>query len=839
MRRNLNQLTLKTSDEELNLLAEKDLTSAQAKDDLFNALKTKLFGQDGSRSIQQSALSQQGAAWQAHQAVLTIFNNITYGFIEMNSGGIDYILEETDDDKKLISISQKTIPKEMQTPTAMLDNLKPFCIEELPNGIQPYDKQMPATENNALSPNGGSRVEVSFDKTGGITYKFSQDSAAQEKLAPLLDPIKSSLNLDNILSKVHQYNGDDPNELLDILTGGINENIRNSYKEIIQDRLSNYLISEHANTPGYLLLDSLFNENQINLRKYFIKQGFKYQRNYDAKIADINPNLAYEFIKIVSRKLDEYNPLDDDSHILSELEQLASKKPQFRPMASQMLKIILFKNLLANNIDHPRDSLPRIFRNGKDDETKILDNLPNVENGLKEVFLAEPTIKNSMNDEKIQDFIHKYKDSLIKVIFEKYPDLNDEIHKKVQSNYDALPFLEKLSLSLTLSRQTWFTENNRLLIEEFIQPNHALNIKPDIEVSNAYKFFAILANLTLVIPLIVGLIRLSQPSDSKIQKPKKIINPSSGPSNTPSPQKVLGAEPSKTFLTPVKSSPPKPDKRFNRNDNQAAPPLKQTISTSSLGEHNIPSPDLNEPTLVISTPPPTPRVNHSSADYLPLDFNLDIVQQTLKSDDFQELYKTLDHQLSLKAQKILLQFSGLSGMSLQDKAKTTETLSLELKQKTRFKSDASLIAEKWIDSISNSSENLPIIQLHSKLPDALSSAIEENKCQISQNEYGQITNLHSDLSDDENLAKTMMDSYLDNHSETTPNITASSKTMLRGVLKSLWEHKVNDFKIIDNEVSEQFKSAIECIKNRPEEAETFEAIFSEPITSRPVRSQSH
>ena len=50
----------------------------------------------------------------------------------MNNGGINYIVKETEDSKKLISISQKTIPKEITMP-GMLENSKPFRIEELPN----------------------------------------------------------------------------------------------------------------------------------------------------------------------------------------------------------------------------------------------------------------------------------------------------------------------------------------------------------------------------------------------------------------------------------------------------------------------------------------------------------------------------------------------------------------------------------------------------------------------------------------------------------------------------------------------------------------------------------
>ena len=273
LRRNLNNLTIDSNDIELNRLAQQDLTSDQAKENLFHALQAKLYGQDGNRSIQQSALSQQGATWQAGQAILTNFNLIRYGFVEMNSGGINYIVKETEDSKKLISISQKTIPKEITMP-GMLENSKPFRIEELPNdgGFQPSSSRKDLQnnlQNNLLAPNGGSRVEMSCDQDGKIRYKISQDSQSQQKLAPILEPIKSSLDLDEILIKVQRYEGDDLSELLNILTEGINENIKADFKEIVQTRLMNYLTAEHLNTPDDLLLDSLFNKNQKTIKKLY------------------------------------------------------------------------------------------------------------------------------------------------------------------------------------------------------------------------------------------------------------------------------------------------------------------------------------------------------------------------------------------------------------------------------------------------------------------------------------------------------------------------------------------------------------------------------------------
>ena len=58
-----------------------------------------------------------------------------------------------------------------------------------------------------------------------------------------------------------------------------------------------------------------------------------------------------------------------------------------------------------------------------------------------------------------------------------------------------------------------------------------------------------------------------------------------------------------------------------------------------------------------------------------------------------------------------------------------------------------------------------------------------------RNEYGQLTNLKTNISDDRELAKKMIDRYLQNNCEGPIYIKTQSQDMLEGILEGLTEFK--------------------------------------------------
>ena len=64
-----------------------------------------------------------------------------------------------------------------------------------------------------------------------------------------------------------------------------------------------------------------------------------------------------------------------------------------------------------------------------------------------------------------------------------------------------------------------------------------------------------------------------------------------------------------------------------------------------------------------------------------------------------------------------------------------------------------------------------------------------DKVTIQTNDFGQVLHLETKESHDQELAKKMMDRYLDNHCEGPIYINAKSETMLKGVIESLKEYK--------------------------------------------------
>ena len=177
----------------------------------------------------------------------------------------------------------------------------------------------------------------------------------------------------------------------------------------------------------------------------------------------------------------------------------------------------------------------------------------------------------------------------------------------------------------------------------------------------------------------------------------------------------------------------------------------------------------------------------------------------------------LGAQTDINLHSTLLQFSGISGMNINDgrQQKITDKLTEKLQKLPTYSSKAQDIASKWVSQLVENDQST--LSLSSSRSPDLNEAVSQNKVIIENNGYGQVTNLKTDITDDAGLAKTMMDTYLQNHTQTPPHIKAGSDDMMRGVLKSLWEYDGPvDFKIVANDISEKYQDVMELIKHKGE-----------------------
>lgn len=172
----------------------------------------------------------------------------------------------------------------------------------------------------------------------------------------------------------------------------------------------------------------------------------------------------------------------------------------------------------------------------------------------------------------------------------------------------------------------------------------------------------------------------------------------------------------------------------------------------------------------------------ASGSYLKLDYKLSKVGGFLAKEDLFADLSVGNIGIDNDIKKILLQFSGLSGMSGEDSSVHLEGLKAELHEKKPKVDHSKLdrLAEKWMNKIKGDTD-LEIREQAKKLD----NVIEE------RNSYGQVTNLKTS-EESPDLAEKMMDRYLQNNCEGPIEINTESEQMIQGVLKSLLKYKATN-----------------------------------------------